>query len=176
VKKLTNKTEIFKSILTVCLSFVVLYPVAWFFGILKPALIIAFTAILIKFLSGTISLCVPIRSAVAWAFIVPIISFLSLLLPITAFPDLILILAVFGIFILIDYKTQGKFEIYSRIILLSIMADCIVWPGAWGVNELFYGALLQALRLDDWVSRGMELVDEILKFCGLEDCKERNKT
>jgi hypothetical protein len=113
-------------------------------------------------------MCTPPRSAIAGTFIVTAVSYISILFPITNIPVVILALAVLVIFILIDYKTKGKHEIYSRIILLSIMAACIVWPGVWGVNELFYGALLQALRLQDWASLGMEMIDEILiKYCRL---------
>jgi hypothetical protein len=164
--------SIFKKIGLVCLSIAVLYPVALLFGIVKPALFIAVTGLIIKFSSGDEVFIFPLRYAVAVVFSVTAVSYLSVLFPITKIPLVPLVLALCGILVLIDYRTYKKYEWYSRGVIIFIISTCIIWPGAWGVNELFYGATLQALRLPDWTVRGMELMDEILKFYGLEDCKE----
>jgi hypothetical protein len=168
--------SVFKKIGLVCLSIAVLYPVALLFGIVKPALLITVTGLTIKFFSGDEVYIFPLRFAVAVAFTTTVISYISILFPVTTIPLIVLVLALCGILVLIDCRTKGKYEWYTRAVIIPITLVCIFWPGAWGVNELFYGSLLQALRLPDWTSRGMELVDELLKFYGAEDCKEGNKT
>ncbi|MCL6592185.1 MAG: hypothetical protein K6U80_19840 [Firmicutes bacterium] len=87
---------------------------------------------------------------------------ITILLPVTTIPGVILALALCGIVVLVDCRTAGKYEWYSRAVNIFIVIVCIIWPGAWGVNELFYGATLQALRLPDWTGRGMKLIDEAL--------------
>jgi hypothetical protein len=168
---LKTKTDVLKNILAVCLSFVILYPVAWYFGMVKPSFIIAFTGLVLKYTGGGVVSESPLRFAVAGAFAVTGVGFLSVLVPITVIPVMILVLSLLGILVLVDYKTPAEFEWYSRSILFFIIIVCILRPRAWGVNELYYGAVLQALRLPDWTSRMMGLVDEILKFCGLENGK-----
>jgi hypothetical protein len=82
-----------KNIITFCLSFMVLIPVAWLFGIVKPALIIAFTAVIIKISTGDLILVSPLHYAVAVTFTVTVISFLSILFPITIIAEVIFIMA-----------------------------------------------------------------------------------
>jgi type III secretory pathway component EscU len=101
-----------KKIGLVCLSIAVLYPVALLFGVVKPALLIAFTGTGIKFLSGDEVLTTPLRFAVARTLSVTAVSFLSILLPITTIPVVILVLALCGIIILADYWTTS-FIFYS---------------------------------------------------------------
>ncbi|MCL6591757.1 MAG: hypothetical protein K6U80_17625 [Firmicutes bacterium] len=158
----------FKKIGLVCLSIGVLYPVALLFGIVKPALLIAVTGLIIKFLSGDEVLIYPLRFAVAVAFSVTTVSYISIVCPITTIPVVALAPALCGILVLIDYQTKGKSEWYTRAVIVPIILACIIWPKVWAVNELFYGTLLQALRLPDWTGRGMELINGVLiRHCGL---------
>jgi hypothetical protein len=160
--------SVFKKIGLVCLSIAVLYPVSLLLGIAKPALLIAVTGLIIKFFSGDEVYIFPPRFAVAVAFSVIIISYMSILFPITTIPVVVLVLALCGILVLVDYRTKGKYEWYTRAVVIPIILACICWPKAWGLNEFFYGSLLQALRLPDWTGRSMELIDGVLiRYCGL---------
>jgi hypothetical protein len=157
-----------KRIGLVCLSITVLYPLALLFGIAKPALLIAVTGLILKVFSGDEVLIFPLRFAVAVAFTTTVISYIAILFPVTTIPVIVLVLALCGILVLIDYRTKGKYEWYTRAVIIPIILACICWPGAWGVNEFFYGSLLQAIRAPDWTSRGMESIDEILiRCCGI---------
>jgi hypothetical protein len=158
----------FKKIGLMCLSIGVLCPVSLLLGIAKPALLIAVMGLIIKFLSGDEVLIFPLRFAVAVAFTATVISYISILFPIKTIPVIGLVLALCGILVLIDYRTKEKYEWYTRAVFIPIILACIVWPKAWAVNEFFYGSLLQALRLPEWTSRGMELLDEVLiRCCGI---------
>jgi hypothetical protein len=152
----------------VCLSIAVLYPVSILFGIVKPALFIGITGLIIMFFSGDEVLIFPLRFAVAEAFSVTTISYISIICPISIIPPIPLVLALIGIFVLIDYRTKGKYQWLTRAVVLPIIFVCIICiirPKVWVVNLLFYGSLLQALRLPEWTSRGIGLIDEVLIRC-----------
>ncbi|MCL6591612.1 MAG: hypothetical protein K6U80_16880 [Firmicutes bacterium] len=173
-----TKPGVLKNIIAVCLSFAILFPVSLYFGMVKPSFIIAFTGLALKFTGGGMISGSPVRNespvryAVAGVFAVTGISFLSVLVPITVIPLIILVLALMGVLVLLDYKTPPQYLWYSRPVIVFILFICLLKPRAWGVNELFYGAFLQASGLPDWMSRMMGWANEILKLCGLKDCKE----
>jgi hypothetical protein len=155
-----------KKIALVCLSIAVLYPVALLFGIVKPALFIGITGLIIKFFNGDEVKLFPLLFAVAEAFSVTTISYISNICPVPKIPVIPLALVVTGIFVIIEYRTKRKYLWLTRAVVVPIIPACIIWPEVWAVNLFFYGSLLQALRLPEWTSRGMGLLDEVLiRYC-----------
>ncbi|MCL6591206.1 MAG: accessory gene regulator B family protein [Firmicutes bacterium] len=167
---------VFESVLSFCLSFLVLFILAWILGILKEALIIGFTGAVIKTFTGGLHMSTPLRCAVSGAITLAAISYLSILFPAASFPAIavIIILALLNLIVwqYAPREAKGKplssrqkviLAWLSRLIILGIS----VWvfltyrKSGW-VNLVFYGTLFQVLNLLEVSSRGTAKLDHLL--------------
>ncbi len=173
--KIAMVRYVFESILSFCLSVTVLLIVAWLLGIVKEALLIGLTGAFIKTFTGGLHMSTPLRCAVGGAVTLVGISYLSIVFPITAIPNFIVILILIAANVIVWLKapieSPGKplgdrqkviLAILSKIIVFLVSIACLLWPKAWGINEIFYGAVFQLLNLLDWTARGMEKADRVL--------------
>ncbi len=165
---------VFESILSFCLSVTVLLIVAWLLGIVKQALLIGLAGAVLKSFTGGLHMSTPLRCAVGGAVILAGIGYLSIALPITAIPTVIVVIILGAANVIVWLKapreSKGKplsanqkvvLGILSKIIMLPVSIACLLWPGVWGINELFYGTIFQVLNLLAATALVMDKIDYV---------------
>lgn len=170
--KIAMVRYVFETILAFFLSVGVLFIFAWLFGVVKEAFLIATSVAIIKNFTGGLHLGTPLRCAVSGALILVGISYLSIILPITAIPWIAVVLILIAVNIIVCLKapveSKGKplgdrqkaiLGVLSKIIYLLVSIVCLLWTKAWGINEVFYGMVFQAVNLLDVTASGMEKID-----------------
>lgn len=173
--KIAMVRYVFETILAFFLSVGVLFIFAWIFGVVKEALLIATTVAILKNFTGGLHLGTPLRCAVGGAVILVGISYLSIILPITVIPWLAIVLILIAVNIIVYLKapveSKGKplsdrqkaiLGVLSKIIVMLVSIVCLIWTKDWGINEVFYGMVFQAVNLLKVTARGMEKIDWVL--------------
>lgn len=166
---------VFEGILSFCLSVIVLVLAAWWLGILQQALLIGLAGAVLKSFTGGLHMSTPLRCAIGGAISVALLSYLSILIPLAAIPWIVtaFILAALNIVVWLKAPRESKGKplqsnqkvvlgVLSKVMIFLISVICLVWAGAWGVNELFYGTAFQVLNLPDISARIMEKADAVL--------------
>jgi accessory gene regulator B len=165
----------FESILSFFLSVGVLLIFALIFGVAGEALMIGMAGAIIKTFTGGLHLATPLRCAMGGAVFLVGVSFLSIIVPITAIPQPMVIIILIAINMIVWRKapveSKGKplggkqkavLGVLSKIIVLLVSIVCFLWPGAWGINEAFYGMAFQILNLLPVTAFVMEKIDHAM--------------
>ena len=162
----------FEGILSFCLSVSVLCIFALVFGVLKEALLIGMAGAILKSFTGGLHLGTPLRCAVGGALILVGVAYLSIFLPIAAITQPVVLLILMGVNIIVCLKapveSKGKplsehhkkiLAALSRIVYLLVSLVCLLFSKVWGINEVFYGMIFQAVNLLTISAYVMEKID-----------------
>lgn len=166
---------VFEGILSFCLSVMVLIMVAWWLDILMPALLIGLAGAVLKSFTGGLHMSTPLRCAIGGAITVVALCYLSIWIPLPVIPWFVVafIMGLLNIIVWLKAPRESKGKplqpnqklvlgVFSKVLILLISVICLVWPGAWGINELFYGTVFQVFNLPDISARIMEKADAAL--------------
>ncbi|MGE5557857.1 MAG: accessory gene regulator ArgB-like protein [Bacillota bacterium] len=166
---------VLESMLSMILSITFIVILAYICGVLATAILLSASGAFIKAFTGGLHSSTPLRCAILGAIFAVVLSFLAKAFPLTNMPVYVIILILIWWNIIVWLKAPVESQkkpltkaqkrtlaILSKVIMTIITAICLKWPGAWGVNELFYGIGFQVIGLTSIAETSIRQLDKCL--------------